>query len=145
MFNVYKIRETKPNNQDFIITMNNLAEIYRINKKYPDSFKLFKQSLKLNLRIFGKNNNYFVISLRNLALLHLENNEIVRAWSCLMYISKLENKTIDEIFSIASERQRLIYLNKILNTFYFYISFILKYYGISEKHIRFLLCLQITK
>jgi tetratricopeptide (TPR) repeat protein len=59
-----------PNHPDVAISLNNLAELYRVQNRYADAEPLYKRSLAIKEKVLGPNHSDVALSLYNLGLLY---------------------------------------------------------------------------
>ncbi len=59
-----------PNHPAVAIDLNNLAELYRTQKKYDEAEPLYQQALHINELALGAEHPHVALALNNLALLH---------------------------------------------------------------------------
>ena len=93
--------------------MNNLAELYRITGRYEESESLYERALVIMEESSGKNSSNLVLTLDNLASVHLALGKTEIAVKEMMRAAGIDDYLISQVLSVTSERQKMDYIDMI--------------------------------
>jgi len=111
---------------DHASMLNNLGELYDTQGNHEKSEKLYVQSLEILKKVYGEKHPDYASVLNNLALLYQETGKPEKAEPVYQSSMKIYLSQIKQQFSFLSEKEKEIYLNKVLFFFRTYQNFILK-------------------
>ncbi|MBI2265218.1 MAG: CHAT domain-containing protein [Armatimonadetes bacterium] len=122
------IREKKlgPEHPDVAVSLNNLAEFHRARGKYGDAEPLCRQALSIREKTLGLGHPDTAASLNNLAILLVAMGRGKAAFPLMVRASKIYDSVIEDVFSMASEKDKLAFLDRIQGAFYGLMSFVLQ-------------------
>ncbi len=95
---------------NYASSLNNLANLYKLMGQYEQALPLHQQALKIIGKILGTEHPGYATSLNNLALLYTATNCHKPALKLMQEAADIDLKTISKIFSISTDKQRIIYL-----------------------------------
>jgi tetratricopeptide (TPR) repeat protein len=121
------------NHSDYATGLNNLALIYHYEGDYGKAEELFQKALDIQYKVFGENHPGYTDSLSCLALLYVATSRKTKAFHVLQEYVSAEDKLVDQIFSVASERQRMSFIKGIQARFYNFLSLVFQEF--SQDHL----------
>lgn len=101
--------ETHP---DYATSINNLGHYYSLAGKYDKAEPLLLQSLQINKDRLGMASNDYSMSLRNLGAMYMHMKRYGKADSFLLSSVKTDLLNLFSSFSIMSEKEKELYINK---------------------------------
>src|SRR5207302_1244948 len=117
-------------------SLNNLAVLYMEMGVYPNAvFSLYQQSLEIISRTLGKNHPSYANALYNLALMCIAIGSKMDGMKILKEAASVDDLMIGQVFSIGSERQRMVFLKFITGRFHVYLSLVSQYFYSSQEAI----------
>ena len=126
-------------------SMNNLAILYDRIHDYTKAEEYYKHALNILRSVFGDKNIRFARTLNNLAMLYAKTNRQDKAIELIKDVIIIEDELIGQVFSIASERQRMVFLNVINKNFHNFLSLTSQYFSNSKEEIKYALSLTIRR
>lgn len=119
------------NHPDFTEALVNLASVYFLTGEYAKAEALYCQSLEIRRRTLGENHPKFAIFLQFLVRFYAATDRQTEALKMMEQAVSVENQTIGQIFSIASERHRMSYLETIRGNLDVYLSLVYRHPSVS--------------
>ena len=109
-------------------SLNNMAELYRKQGQYAEAEPLFRRSLAIKEKVLRPEHPSVGLALENLAILHYAQDRPDEAES--LFGRSLQNlaKQFEQHFAYMSEKERLLFLDKVSLSFPFYYSFCFSYW-----------------
>jgi len=95
---------------DVAVTLNNLAALHDNTGNFPEAEHLYRQALAIRGRMLGKRHPHYAQSLYNLAWVYAATSRAKEAFALMRQASSIDDQTISQVFSVASERQRIAYI-----------------------------------
>jgi tetratricopeptide (TPR) repeat protein len=126
-------------------SLNNLGLVYESIHDYVRAEEYYKQALTIWRSAFGDKNINLAITLNNLAGLYAKTNRQEKAIEIIKDVIVIEDQLIGQVFSIASERQRMAFLNIINKNFHNFLSLTSQYFSNSKEEIKYALNLTIRR
>lgn len=108
-------------------TLNNLALLSFEMGKYEQAEVLYQQVLEIRRTALGDSHPDLAPILSNLAVLYVVLDKKDEALVLLKQALDIDEKMIGQIFSVGSERQRMMYLSTLQGTFDAFLSLVLHY------------------
>ncbi len=102
---------------DVASSLSNLAGLYVSQGKYAEAESLNKRSLEIREKAFGSDHPSVATSLNNLALLEAARNRPETAVSHLQRALLIDEHTMDNVFSLASEKGKFAFLRTVASGF----------------------------
>jgi CHAT domain-containing protein len=135
------ILDTKVNNlglkhPDLAVSLVNLAAIRQKRGNLSGAQSLLLRSISICKSSLGVNHANFVLALHNLTQVYILSQSYDKALNCMISAGKSEDKLIGEIFSMSSERQRMIYLSRVRKDLQFFLSIVVAYFHSSPRAIQ---------
>jgi CHAT domain-containing protein/Tfp pilus assembly protein PilF len=124
------------NHPDYATSLNNLAEIYRNMGDYSKAEPLYQKAWEIRKNVLGENHPDYADGLNNLAALYVATHRYNDAFLLLQESAYIRDRIIDQIFSIASERQRMLFLMSIKNDFYLFMSVVFQQFSTSTQQVQ---------
>jgi CHAT domain-containing protein/tetratricopeptide (TPR) repeat protein len=109
----------------YAIALNNLGELYKNSGKYSESEELLSKAVTIKKNNQGQNHPGVIESLMNLAKVLTAEEYYDKALETLLDAFSIQDILIEQIFSIGSENQRMLYLRMIKTDLDILMSFIL--------------------
>jgi CHAT domain-containing protein/tetratricopeptide (TPR) repeat protein len=106
-------RQTLGKHPDYATTLDGLAELYRVGGDYARAEPLSRQALEIRCQVQGENHPHCATSLNNLAVLSVAQGRAVEAFDLMRRILAIDERILEQVFSIGSDNQRLAYLRMI--------------------------------
>jgi tetratricopeptide (TPR) repeat protein len=97
----------------FANSLVHLAEFYRSMGNYAEAEPLNKQALEIYRKVMGENHLDFAVGLNSLAMVYAATGRENEALALMLHAATIEDKMIGQVFSIASESQRMAYIDSI--------------------------------
>ncbi len=117
-------------------TLNNLALLSLEMGKYAQAEALYQQALVIQRTALGDTHPDLVSILSNLAVLYVLLDRRDEALALLKQALDIGEKMIGQIFSVGSERQRMMYLRTHQGTFNTFLSLVLHYLSQSPEAVQ---------
>src|SRR6266700_5872624 len=117
-------------------TLNNLALLSLEMGKYAQAEALYQQALVIQRTALGDTHPDLVSILSNLAVLYVLLDLRDEALALLKQALDIGEKMIGQIFSVGSERQRMMYLRTHQGTFNTFLSLVLHYLSQSPEAVQ---------
>jgi len=121
---------------DVVLVLNNIAKMYYERGIFTKAIETFNASIKI-LKNTLVETHYDVVSVWNnlaISLVAIDYNE--EALLNLSYSNMIEDKIISNIFGFSSERDRLIFLNKIRGDFEGFLSLVHSHLANSPESVK---------
>jgi len=116
---------------------NNLASLYLKAGKFSEAEDLYKQILDFYHKVYSENKikpGLVADTLHNLAILYINIGKVDDAMAIESEAATIDDNTIDQVFLIASERQRLVFLKRFESRFYSALSLVTMYFAKSQSY-----------
>jgi len=97
--------------------LNNLAVIYERQGKYSEAEPLHQRSLRIREKKLGVDHPDVAICLRGLAKLEAARGRLEVALLLMVRSLLIEERTMDNVFSLASEREKFVFFDTVPNGF----------------------------
>jgi tetratricopeptide (TPR) repeat protein len=112
-----------PEHPDVAVRLNNLANLYRDQRKYGEAEPLYKRALAIREKALGPEHADVAVTLKDLAILYWDQKEYALAEPLFeRSLSNLRGQ-FEQQFTYMSERDRLLFLDKVSGFFPTYLSF----------------------
>jgi CHAT domain-containing protein/tetratricopeptide (TPR) repeat protein len=121
---------------DYAGSLYDLAELYRTIENYTSAEPLQLQSIEIRRKALGEEHTYFAESLNGIGKLYAATNRTNEALECLNLETEIHDRLLAQIFSFASDHQRMDYLKKIQPSFDTSISLIYQHFSSSPEEIQ---------
>ena len=95
---------------DVALAIQNLASLCQAMGRYEEAEPLYKQSLEIRSSLLGEDHPAVALSLNSLASLYAATSRAEDALALLQRAQGINDRLIRQVFSMASEKQRLTYL-----------------------------------
>jgi CHAT domain-containing protein/tetratricopeptide (TPR) repeat protein len=115
----------------YAASLNNLAMLHREMGDYAAAAPLLRQVLKVRRAALGEAHPDYAAGLHNLALVLAATGQATKALTLFQRAAVIDDRMIGQALSIASERQRLAFLETLLGRFYWTLSFVIAHLGES--------------
>ncbi len=102
-----------PEHPETALALGNLAFLYDNMGNYAKAEPLYKRSLKIREKVLGPNHPDTALALNNLAFFYGSQNKNMESLNLFKRGLKIDEQTIRNIFTIASEEQKLVFVKKI--------------------------------
>ena len=79
---------------ELALTLNNLAELYRIQARFDEALPLYNRALEIDRRSLGQEHPNVALGLNNLALLHYDRGAYVEAEALLHQALAIEEQAL---------------------------------------------------
>jgi CHAT domain-containing protein/Tfp pilus assembly protein PilF len=112
------------NHPDLAETFSNLAQIYFWRRDYENAEKYYKASADILEDTVGKIHPFYVSVLNEIAYLYQKIGKMSDAFECFNEAAKIEDKIIGTMFSMGSEKQRMLYMNDVNYHYDRFLSFL---------------------
>ena len=123
-------------NLEGVHVLYDLGMLYYRKCNYEKSEALFQKALEIRISILGENHPDVSQTLHSLSALYIVRGESDKALDFMHRAIHIEDFLLTQIFSISSERQRMVYLNTIEVNLHAFISLILNYFSNSDTEKR---------
>ena len=125
-----------PDHLNTAVVLNNLAGYYMALGSYSKAEPLYKRSLTIREKALGPEHPHTAISLHKLALLYGSRDRDREALSLFKRGLKADEQTIKNVFAIASEEQKLLFVKKVSWGYEGALSLIHKKFGSDTDALR---------
>jgi CHAT domain-containing protein len=122
--------ETHP---DVATCLNNLAVLYCMMGNYGTAEPLCRQALEFYRMALGETHPVVAQSLNNLAVLCASTARETEAMTLMEQAAAIDEQMIGQIFSISSERQRMVYLQTIQGNFEGFLTLVFQHLAASPS------------
>lgn len=92
-------------------SLNNLGALYFKQGSYQQALPLFLESLQLRKDVLGPDHPDTAISLNNLGVLHASQGNYEQALDLFVETLDSQDRTLHSLFAVASEEQKLLFVN----------------------------------
>lgn len=99
------------NHPNVAILIGNMGEMARERGDYQKAYELFREALDINIRTLGDNHPNIAMSLNRIAMTLAGMGKYKEANDNLKKAIEIEDKTIENVFSLASEKEKLAFLD----------------------------------
>ncbi|MCT7976825.1 CHAT domain-containing protein [Laspinema olomoucense] len=100
------------NHPDYAHSLYSSAELYRAMGRFTDAKTFNRQAMEIRKVQLGENHPDYAASLYHLAALMAATDRPQEAFQLMQQATQIQNRTIGEILSISSDRQRLEYMQQ---------------------------------
>ena len=121
------------NSLPFGVCLSTLAYIYQFKGNYEAAESLILRAMKIFANMGRENTRYDLDLMVRLAGLYGASNRLAEAMEIMKKIFVIEDKSIDTLFSTASDSHRLNYVLSVQEILHSYISFVLEYFSNSKQ------------
>jgi CHAT domain-containing protein/Flp pilus assembly protein TadD len=121
---------------DVAATLNNLAALHDDTGNFSEAERLYRQALTIRGRSLGERHPYYAQSLYNLARIHAATGRAKRAFGLMRQASAIDDQMISQVFSVASERQRIAYILDIAGRLDGFLSLVARHMPTSGEAVR---------
>jgi len=101
-----------PEHPEVALSQNNLADIYYAQGKYIKALALYEQALTIREKVFGLKHPDVAISLGDMANIYGSLGKIEKILSYFNKFQQSRQQFIEDVFSYASENQKMKYIEK---------------------------------
>jgi len=126
-----------PNHPSTALSLNNLATTHMQMRNYAEALPLLQQALAIYERSLGPDHPSTVIALINLAVAHQSTGDYAKAFQFFQRALAVDDSTFANVFSIASEDQKLSFAQKSLGTYWNALSLIHRHFLNDARAVRF--------
>jgi tetratricopeptide (TPR) repeat protein/CHAT domain-containing protein len=116
--------------------LNNIATLYEVQGNYDQAEPLYHEALDMWRTILGDVHPEIARVLYSLAEIYIATGRTAEAIPCMEQAIEIDNHTVSQMFSIASESQRMAYLQTLRRQFEACLSFVLVYLASDPRGIR---------
>jgi len=120
----------------YAIYLGNLAALYDNLGDYKAAEPLYREAVETLRVILGEKHPYHAANLSNLASLLVATNRPAEAFDLMKSLTKIYDNMIAQIFSVGSESQRMMYLQRIRSEIDGFLSLISQRCSQSDEAIR---------
>ncbi len=99
------------NHPNVAILIDNMGEMAREKGDYQKAYELFQKALDINIKILGENHPNISQSLNRVAMAQAAMDRYEDAYRNSIKAIKIEDRTIENVFSLASEKEKLAFLD----------------------------------
>jgi len=124
------------NHLHLALTMNNLGALCRTRGKYAEAEELLLRSFDIYKETFGDSHPDCVAVLRNISDLYIAAGRHGLAIDYMERTARFEDNLIGQLFSVGSERQRMISLLAIRRSFYAFLTLVINLYSTSSDIVK---------
>jgi tetratricopeptide (TPR) repeat protein len=121
---------------DYARTLSNLAVVYQKLGDHAEALRLHRQVLEICRAALGESHPRYAARLRNLAIVLAATGQAATAFPLFEQATRIDDRSIGQVLSIRSERQRIAFLSTLLGRFYQTLSLVLQYLGDSPAAVR---------
>ena len=114
----------------------NFAGFYHSLGGYDHAVTLLRQAMEIQQKASMINHPHFVVSLNNLSMTITALGQIPEAFSLAKQANQVQDKLISQVFSFASEGQRMAYLTEMRKNAHCFFSLVWKYLSNSQEAIQ---------
>ena len=114
------------NSSTYLKCLHNLAALYLKTRSYSNAQLLLHKVTSAQKETIGKNHPYYSESLQNLAILHINKNNLYRASKLISEVSEFRKSHLIQAVNHLSEKELLSYLFKFKNSLNHNFSFVQK-------------------
>ncbi|MCT7987754.1 CHAT domain-containing tetratricopeptide repeat protein [Laspinema olomoucense] len=100
------------NHPDYATSLNNLAGLYYAMGRLSDAEPLYRQAMEIRRVQLGEHHPDYAAILQNVTILTAATDRPQEAFRLMQEANQIQNRTIGEILSISSDRQRLEYMQQ---------------------------------
>lgn len=125
-----------PDHPKTAISLNNLAGFYRSIGNYKKAEPLYKRALAIREKVLGTNHPGTALILSNLAVLYGSSKQEGKSINLFKKALEIEDRVFENIFSIASEEQKLGFVKKTSGGYKGFLSLIHTKFLNDEKALR---------
>lgn len=115
-----------PERLEVAAILNNLATMYHAMGRNAEAERLLRQTLDIEGKVLGRGHREYARSLVNLALLFVATHRPREGFELMEQAAIIDDRIVPQIFRIASERQRLAYVDGLRLSYETMISLILR-------------------
>jgi CHAT domain-containing protein/Tfp pilus assembly protein PilF len=112
------------NHPDYADSLDNLAALYHKMGNYTKAEPLYQKALEIRRKVLGENHPDYADSLDSLATLYVAISRQSQALDLLRESVSAEDKVVDQVFSIASDRQRMSFIKQLQTTLHVFLSLV---------------------
>ena len=116
-------------------TLDHLGMIY-LQEQNPLAVSYIRKALKIRQNTLGNFHPSYADSLQNLALFQITQGRPKRAINLLEKVNSINDNIITELFTVSSEREKILLLEKILSSENLFISTIYQYFRNNSNLIK---------
>jgi CHAT domain-containing protein/tetratricopeptide (TPR) repeat protein len=117
----------------FAVHLQNLASICQRNRIFDEAEQLRSEALLILERTYGEYHPDIASSLRELAILETAIGRPDDAMTRLERANSIDDRVIGQVFSVSSEKQRMIYLDKLRISLHTFLSFVRQNFSNSSS------------
>jgi len=105
-------KEFGPDHLDVAYALNNLGVLYKTQGKYLEAESLYRKALNIKEKYLDSKHREVSTGLSNLANIHALQNKIIESVHYFKAFQQSRQQFVEELFSYASEEQKMRYLEK---------------------------------
>ena len=109
---------------DVANSLNNLASLYYSRGRWVEADSLYKRALTIVEKALGPEHYTVAISLNNLAVVQVAVGRSAQALPLMIRCLAIDERTMDNVFPIASEREKFAFLNTVEGNYEVFLSLI---------------------
>jgi CHAT domain-containing protein/tetratricopeptide (TPR) repeat protein len=121
---------------DVAVTLNNLAALHDDTGNFPEAERLYCQALAIRGRTLGERHPHYAQSLYNLARIYAATSRAKGAFGLMRQASAIDDQMISQVFSVASERQRIAYILDMAGRLDGFLSLVARHMPTSGEAVR---------
>ncbi len=126
-----------PNHPDTALSLNNLAESYGGIGEYDKALPLLQRALAIDEKALGPEHPSTVLPLDNLAVAYQSMGNYAKAFQFFQRGLTVEDRTFANVFSVASEGQKLLFVQKSQGSYWGTLSLIHRHFQQDSQTVRF--------
>jgi tetratricopeptide (TPR) repeat protein len=129
-------RNGAENHPHFAVNLRNLATVCEAKGNFGEAEQLRREALQIVGKALGEDHPDIATGLRELASLHAATGRAAEALALMERANAIDDMEIGQVFSVASEAQRMIYLEQIRLRLQFFLSLVWQYFRESPPAVR---------
>lgn len=125
------------NTVDSAACMVSLGVLYYHKGDYQKAEPLYLKGLEINRNLFGEGNTRNITDMRNLAMLYAAQGRMDDSFDLVRKVIEIEDKRISEVFSMASEAERISFIKTLQKSHDLIMSIVFQSFQDSNNAIRY--------
>jgi len=117
-------------------SLHNLASLYNLQGNYSQAEPLYIEALEVERKAGRENHTNYALALSELASLYAATSRKIKALDLLQESVSVEDKIVDQTFSITSDRERLSFIRIMQRTFSIFLSLVFQQFSKDQQAIQ---------
>jgi CHAT domain-containing protein/tetratricopeptide (TPR) repeat protein len=109
----------------YVQALSNMGQNYKDRGEYSKAEPILQKTLDIRRKLLGENHPHYYNSVLTIGNLYRATNQQNKAFYFLEESTKIADRMIDLVFSISSDRQRMLFLKLLESGFHSFLSLIL--------------------